>query len=112
MDLSWDSSRSHGSSSKKADSAFSGEHIVSVTFAPSETTMLASSGSDRSICLYDVRQQKALGRVIMNMRANAVRFNPMQPAVLLAAGEDHQCYTFDVRNLSTATQVFKDHVAA
>lgn len=46
-----------------------GEHIVSVAFNKSETNVLASSGSDRTVCLYDLRSGKALGRVAMQVRA-------------------------------------------
>lgn len=45
----------------------SGEHIVNVAFNKSETSVLASSGSDRTVCLYDLRSGKALGRVSMNV---------------------------------------------
>lgn len=57
-----------------------------------------------------MRSNKALGRLIMKMRVNCLRFNPQQPSVLLAGGEDHQLYTFDIRYMNSATQVFKDHV--
>ncbi|GAA6001583.1 hypothetical protein JCM10207_006739 [Rhodosporidiobolus poonsookiae] len=89
-----------------------GEHIVSVVFNKSETSVLASSGSDRTVCLYDLRSGKALGRVAMQMRVNQLVFNPLQPPILLCASEDHNLYTFDMRNLSTTTQVYKGHVGA
>ncbi|KAM0791504.1 hypothetical protein ACM66B_005957 [Microbotryomycetes sp. NB124-2] len=89
-----------------------GEHIVNVVFNKSETSVLASSGSDRTVCLYDLRSGKALGRVAMNMRVNQMAFNPLQPPILLCASEDHNLYTFDMRNLSTTTQVYKGHVGA
>ncbi|KAH9824793.1 WD40-repeat-containing domain protein [Melampsora americana] len=110
-DLSWNSSRAGANQSKAADN-YSGEQIACVTFSPSEHNVLASAGSssDRSICLYDMRSNKALGRLIMQMRMNCLRFNPQQPSVLLAGGEDHQLYTFDIRYMKSATQVFKDHV--
>ncbi|GAA6021456.1 hypothetical protein JCM11491_006500, partial [Sporobolomyces phaffii] len=89
-----------------------GEHIVSVAFNKSETNVLASSGSDRTVVLYDLRSGKALGRVAMQMRINQLSFNPLQPPILLCASEDHNLYTFDMRNLSTTTQVYKGHVGA
>ncbi|GAA5910512.1 hypothetical protein JCM6882_008542 [Rhodosporidiobolus microsporus] len=89
-----------------------GEHIVSVAFNKSETSVLASSGSDRTVCLYDLRSGKALGRVAMQMRVNHLVFNPLQPPILLCASEDHNLYTFDMRNLSSTTQVYKGHVGA
>ncbi|GAA5958303.1 hypothetical protein JCM21900_001344 [Sporobolomyces salmonicolor] len=89
-----------------------GEHIVCVAFNKSETSVLASSGSDRTVALYDLRSGKALGRVAMQMRVNQLVFNPLQPPILLCASEDHNLYTFDMRNLSTSTQVYKGHVGA
>lgn len=110
-DVSWNSTRAEGSTTKASDN-YSGEQIACVTFSPSETSVIASSGSssNRSITLYDLRSNKSLGRLIMKMRVNCLKFNPQQPAILLAGGEDHQLYTFDIRYMSTATQVFKDHV--
>ncbi|GAA6063636.1 hypothetical protein JCM10212_002597 [Sporobolomyces blumeae] len=89
-----------------------GEHIVNVAFNKSESNVLASSGSDRTVCLYDLRSGKALGRVAMQMRVNQLSFNPLQPPILLCASEDHNLYTFDMRNLSSTTQVYKGHVGA
>ncbi|EGF98738.1 uncharacterized protein MELLADRAFT_50904 [Melampsora larici-populina 98AG31] len=107
----WDVTKSSPISDLSWNSARSGANHC-VTFSPSEHNVLASAGSssDRSICLYDMRSNKALGRLIMQMRMNCLRFNPQQPSVLLAAGEDHQLYTFDIRYMKSATQVFKDHV--
>ncbi|KAA1096117.1 rRNA-processing protein sof1 [Puccinia graminis f. sp. tritici] len=110
-DVSWNSSRAEGSTSKSSDN-YSGEQIACVTFSPSETSVLASSGSssNRAITLYDLRSNKSLGQLIMKMRVNCLKFNPQQPSTLLAGGEDHQLYTFDIRYMGSATQVFKDHV--
>lgn len=46
------------------------------------------------------------------MKANSLAWCPTLPTVLLLASEDHNLYTFDVRNLSSPTQIYKDHVAA
>lgn len=129
----WDETKTSPLSSLKFHSTSamaSGEHIVSVAFNKSETSILASSGSDRTVCLYDLRSGKAVGRVALNvrsspvsshnlltvrglqMRINQLTFNPMQPPILLCASEDHNLYTFDIRNLSTTTQVYKGHVGA
>ncbi|KAL8276141.1 hypothetical protein RQP46_011459 [Phenoliferia psychrophenolica] len=111
----WDETKTSPLSTLKfhSTSALStGEHIVSVAFNKSETSVLASSGSDRTVCLYDLRSGKALGRVSMAMRVNQLVFNPLQPPILLCASEDHNLYTFDMRNLSTTTQVYKGHVGA
>ncbi|TKA56856.1 hypothetical protein B0A53_01257 [Rhodotorula sp. CCFEE 5036] len=111
----WDETKTAPLSTLKFHStstSSSGEHIVCVAFNKSETSVLASSGSDRTVCLYDLRSGKALGRVAMQMRVNQLVFNPLQPPVLLCASEDHNLYTFDMRNLSTTTQIYKGHVGA
>ncbi|KAM0753136.1 WD40 repeat-like protein, partial [Meredithblackwellia eburnea MCA 4105] len=111
----WDETKTSPLSTLKFHSTSTlstGEHIVSVVFNKSETSVLASSGSDRTVCLYDLRSGKALGRVAMTMRINQLSFNPLQPPVLLCASEDHNLYTFDMRNLTTSTQVYKGHVGA
>lgn len=110
-----------------------GDHVISVKFNQSETSMIASSGSDRTVCLYDVRTAKATSRLSMDvsrarkdgfhcplltsifasqLRANQLSWNPLQPPVLLLASEDNNLYTFDIRKMTSATQVFKGHVAA
>lgn len=93
-----------------AKDLYSGDHLLNVQFNQSETSVLAASGSDRSITLFDLRSNAPTSRTTLRMRPNQLSFNPMQPPVLLAACEDENLYTFDMRNLSTATQVYKGHV--
>ncbi|KZT50280.1 WD40 repeat-like protein [Calocera cornea HHB12733] len=88
------------------------ETVLTVRFNQSETSVLGSTGTDRTMCLYDVRTGKAERRVVMALRANALSWHPTQPTVMLLASEDHNLYTFDVRNLASPTQIYKDHVAA
>lgn len=67
----WDETKTAPLSTLKFHStstSSSGEHIVCVAFNKSETSVLASSGSDRTVCLYDLRSGKALGRVAMQVR--------------------------------------------
>lgn len=143
----WDQTRSEplmtmaygavsNSRSKDKDSSIgAGDHIISVRFNQSETSVLASAGSDRTVCLYDIRSGKATTRLSMEVgrvkwsrlvscirvdgslsslqvRSNQLSWNPLQPTVLLLASEDSNLYTFDVRNFKSATQVFKGHVGA
>lgn len=66
----WDETKTSPLSTLKFHSTSSlstGEHIVCVAFNKSETSVLASSGSDRTVCLYDLRSGKAIGRVAMNV---------------------------------------------
>lgn len=67
----WDLNKTSPISTLKfhsTSSIASGEQIVSVAFNKSETSVLAASGSDRTVCLYDLRVGKAVGRVAMNVR--------------------------------------------
>ncbi|KAJ7231347.1 WD40 repeat-like protein [Mycena rebaudengoi] len=89
----------------------SAETITALRFNASETSVLASVGSDRTFALYDIRTGKAERRVVMQMSANALSWSPTLPTLLLLASEDHNLYTFDLRHLTAPTQVYKGHVA-
>jgi WD repeat and SOF domain-containing protein 1 len=135
----WDESRSAPLSTLRF--AGTAENVSCVRFNQSEESVLASVGTDRTMCLYDVRTGKAERRIRMTvrprlclavevsgpviadpasvllraafqMKSNALSWNPTLPTVLLLASEDHNLYTFDIRQLATPTQIFKDHVAA
>ncbi|KAJ7231334.1 Sof1-like domain-containing protein [Mycena rebaudengoi] len=81
----------------------SAETITALRFNASETSVLASVGSDRTFALYDIRTGKAERRVVMQ--------SPTLPTLTLLASEDHNLYTFDLRHLAAPTQVYKGHVA-
>ncbi|KAK0545999.1 Protein sof1 [Tilletia horrida] len=89
-----------------------GETCNVVRFNQSEREVLASTGTDRSVVLYDTRGGKPLSKMIMRMRANDLAWSPMEPTTFAVGSEDHNIYTFDMRNLKSATQIYKDHVAA
>ncbi|KAF5346611.1 hypothetical protein D9757_013099 [Collybiopsis confluens] len=86
--------------------------VHSVRFNQSETSILASVGSDRTFTLYDIRTGKAERRVVMQMRANALSWSPTFPTGILLASEDHNLYTFDIRHLDSPSLIYKGHVAA
>ncbi|TFK67609.1 WD40 repeat-like protein [Pluteus cervinus] len=88
------------------------ETISAVRFNLSESSVLASIGSDRTFTLYDIRTGKAERRVVMQMRSNALAWSPTFPTSVLLASEDHNLYTFDIRHLDSPTQIYKAHVAA
>ncbi|KAG6812778.1 hypothetical protein H0H92_000548 [Tricholoma furcatifolium] len=88
------------------------ETITSVRFNLSESSVLASIGSDRTSTLYDIRTGKAERRVVMQFRSNSLAWSPTFPTTILLASEDHNLYTFDVRHLATPSQIYKAHVAA
>ncbi|TXT11995.1 uncharacterized protein COLE_02405 [Cutaneotrichosporon oleaginosum] len=104
----WDENRSSPLSTLQFGSSV--ETVTSVRFNQSETSVLASVGTDRTMCLYDIRTGKAERRVIMNMRSNALSWCPTLPTVMLLASEDQNLYTFDIRNLESPTQIYKGHV--
>lgn len=120
----WDLSRGQSSSSSSSTSAAlqtlkwgsttsdEAEAINVVKYNQSEPELLLASGSSRSLNLYDTRTSSAIGGVKMKMRSNDLAWNPIEPTVFAVASEDQNIYTFDMRNLSSATQIYKDHVSA
>ncbi|RHY08759.1 hypothetical protein DYB37_008910 [Aphanomyces astaci] len=74
--------------------------------------LLASTGSDRAVALYDTRLAQSMRKIVMDMRNNALAWNPMEPYHFTVANEDHNLYTFDMRNLDRALMIHKDHVSA
>ncbi|KAF8153074.1 WD40-repeat-containing domain protein [Crassisporium funariophilum] len=88
------------------------ETITSVRFNMSESSVLASIGSDRTFTLYDIRTGKAERRVVMQMQSNSLAWSPTFPTTILLASEDHNLYTFDIRHLAAPSNIYKAHVAA
>ncbi|XP_021722208.1 DDB1- and CUL4-associated factor 13-like [Chenopodium quinoa] len=86
--------------------------IVSVRFNPGEPNMLATSGSDRSIAIYDLRLSTPVRKIIMQTKSNSIAWNPMEPLNFTAANEDCNCYSYDLRKLDGAMCVHQDHVSA
>jgi WD repeat and SOF domain-containing protein 1 len=86
--------------------------IHTVKFNQSETSVLASSGGDRTLILYDLRTQSPLAKVVTTFRSNQICWNPMEAFNFAAANEDHNVYIFDMRKMDRALNILKDHVAA
>ncbi|KAL8719779.1 MAG: hypothetical protein Q9225_003267 [Loekoesia sp. 1 TL-2023] len=86
--------------------------ISTLTFNQTETSILASAATDRSIILYDLRTSSPLTKVTLTLSTNKLAWNPMEAFNFAAANEDHNIYLFDMRKLSRALNVLKDHVAA
>ncbi|KAL9243794.1 hypothetical protein vseg_017640 [Gypsophila vaccaria] len=86
--------------------------VVSVRFNPGEPNILATSGSDRSIAIYDLRLSTPARKIIMQTRTNSICWNPMEPLNFTAANEDCNCYSFDSRKMREAKCVHQDHVSA
>jgi len=72
--------------------------VTSVAFNPAEPDLLAATGGDRSLLLFDLRAGgAALTRVVMRTRSNAVSWNPREPMNLVSANDDGHCYSHDLR---------------
>lgn len=71
--------------------------ITSVSFNPVETSILASTATDRSIVLYDLRTSMPVAKTILNFASNAISWNPMEAFNFCVANEDHNLYIFDMR---------------
>ncbi|KAF9990954.1 rRNA-processing protein sof1, partial [Entomortierella chlamydospora] len=86
--------------------------INTVKFNQTETSIIASTGSDRTIILYDLRTSQPVSKLILAMRTNAIAWNPMEAFNFMAANEDHNVYAFDMRKMDKAQNILKDHVSA
>ncbi|KAK1087166.1 Protein sof1 [Friedmanniomyces endolithicus] len=86
--------------------------ITCLSLNQTETSILASCATDRSLVLYDLRTASPLHRSVLTLASNAIAWNPMEAFNLALANEDHNIYLFDMRNLSRALNVLKDHVSA
>ncbi|CAM6051078.1 unnamed protein product [Sphagnum compactum] len=104
----WDHNRSEPTNSF----TWGADSIVSVRFNPSETDVFATTASDRSIALYDLRMGTPLRKLIMQTRTNMVSWNPREAFNFTSANEDGNCYSYDMRKLNRATCIHMDHVSA
>ncbi|KAK4540355.1 hypothetical protein LTR36_009312 [Oleoguttula mirabilis] len=86
--------------------------ITALALNQTETSILASTATDRSLVLYDLRTATPLHRSVLTLASNALAWNPMEAFNLALANEDHNIYLFDMRNLSRALNILKDHVSA
>ncbi|KAI7404959.1 WD40 repeat-like protein [Hortaea werneckii] len=86
--------------------------ITALSLNQTETSILASTATDRSLVFYDLRTNSPLHRSVLTLASNAISWNPMEAFNLAVANEDHNIYLFDMRNLSRALNVLKDHVSA
>lgn len=86
--------------------------ITTCAFNQSETSVIISAGTDRSLILYDLRTSSPLHRTVLTLATNKVCWNPMEPFNFAAANEDHNVYLFDMRHMKRALNMLLDHVAA
>ena len=90
----------------------SADTINAVSFNQTETSILASCATDRSIVLFDLRTSSPLSKVTLGLASNAISWNPMEAFNFAVANEDHNIYIFDMRKMNRALNVLKDHVSA
>lgn len=88
------------------------DSITSVAFNQTETSILGSTGHDRSVIMYDLRTSSPLTKLVLQMASNSIAWNPMEAFNFAVANEDHNVYIFDMRKMDRALNVLKDHVAA
>lgn len=104
----WDSNRSRPVSNL----TWGADNVTKVSFNKTETSVLASAGSDNSVVLYDIRTNTPTQKLVQTMRTNAIQWNPIEAFNFVTASEDHNLYYYDMRYMKKALNVFKDHVAA
>lgn len=104
----WDNTRAAPLHSYK----WGADSILSVRFNPAEACLVGSTGSDRGVCLYDLRAAVPMRKFVLPMNSNKLVWNPREPMNFALANEDYNIYTFDMRKLDKALLIHKDHVGA
>ncbi|KAK9432124.1 WD40-repeat-containing domain protein [Lipomyces doorenjongii] len=104
----WDENRSKPT----ADLSWGADNVNTVRFNQTEQSIIASTGSDRSIVIHDIRSKAPVQKLVTLMRTNAVCWNPIEAFNFAAANEDHNVYLYDMRYLTRSLNVYKDHVSA
>lgn len=66
------------------------DNIYKIRFNPIEYEIFACTASDRSIILFDTRQDQHIRKVILAMRSNNLAWNPMEAFHFTVANEDHK----------------------
>ena len=104
----WDTNRSKPLSNL----SWGADNVNSVKFNQTETDIVASCGTDRSIVIYDLRTSSPVQNLLSTLSTNSIAWNPMEAFNFAAASEDHNIYLYDMRKLNRALNIYKDHVAA
>ena len=77
-----------------------------------QTHILASTASDRSIVLYDIRGSTPLRKVVMAMRSNTIAWNPIEAFVSLRQMRIPIFTHMTCGGLDRPINVHMDHVSA
>ncbi|KAL7068476.1 Sof1-like domain-containing protein [Cryptosporidium serpentis] len=86
--------------------------VYTAKINPSEPYIVATTASDNSIGLFDIRSSTPLRKLIMNNKGNAICWNPQQPLNFTVANDNSMLYTFDMRRLNSARFIYKGFVQA
>lgn len=104
----WDMNRSKYISNL----SWGADNVNTVKFNQTETNIIASTGSDNAIVLYDIRTNVPVQRAVTNFRNNCISWNPLEAFNFVTGNEDHNAYLWDMRNMKKSINIYKDHVAA
>lgn len=66
------------------------DSLHDIAFNQVESNILAACASDRSIILYDMRENAPLRKVVMKLRTNKLAWNPMEAFSFTCANEDYK----------------------
>lgn len=86
------------------------DSVMRLRFNPSEVNLIASTGIDRSVVLYDLRGNTPLKKIMMQNKAQCLAWNPMEPINFTVGSDDANCYSFDMRKLEVVKNIHKDHI--
>lgn len=88
------------------------DNISCVKFNKTETSVFATTGSDNSLILYDIRTNSPTQKIKTTMRNNAISWNPMEAYIFATANEDQNAYVWDMRYMDKSLNVLKGHIGA
>ena len=55
------------------------DSVICTRFNPAEACLLASTGSDRSVCLYDLRASVPMRKFVLPMHSDKIAWNRANP---------------------------------
>lgn len=81
--------------------------VLKIKFNPSDLNLLAGTGIDRSVALYDMRGQTPLVKILMPNKCNAICWNYQEPINFTVGCDDANCYTYDMRKMTAVKMIHK-----
>ncbi|KAL4477426.1 hypothetical protein ABPG74_002576 [Tetrahymena malaccensis] len=86
--------------------------VLKVKYNPSQFNLIAGTGIDRSVVLYDTRGDTAIQKIFLSNKCQTICWNPTEPINLITGCDDGNCYSFDMRKMEQAKMIHKDHIGA